>query len=251
MSPPKRDTTPTDVPSWVVKMTEELFRLRNAMEHQSSSLNDIRSMLINERRPRSRSTHHAVQQLSTNDHASSSKTSRTRISSNDQRAAQAVRSSAVAIQRPCKPTANQYRQTVQTPIPPTKICWYHKQFGQASTNCIEPCTFTAPIIRMAPAIPFDQAVPAMALQIKKIRPAVLLEQPPQIGSIAVPPHVPLPIDSSPQTIAPINLPNAEPIASTSKSLLPADWTMSESSSSSDSDSSDASSKSQWRKEKKL
>ncbi len=100
MSPPKRSTTPADIPSWVVKMTEELFRLRNAMEHQLSSLNDIRSMLVNERRPRSRSSHNTVQRLSTTsiqDHASSSKTSRSHVSSTDRAAKATVRSSAVAI----------------------------------------------------------------------------------------------------------------------------------------------------------
>lgn len=44
-----------------------------------------------------------------------------------------------------------------------RICWFHKQFGQASVNCLQPCTFTAPVLpqpaqAQAAAQPVRQAV---------------------------------------------------------------------------------------------
>lgn len=268
--PPKRSTTPDDKPSWVTRMVEEMFRLRNAMEHQSASINEIRSILLPERHPRSKQqTANRLSNSSAHDHALSSSSSRAhpiRSSSNQRIASTTLRSAPIAIPRPSQPNVNQRpiqrhcaQNTVQShamdhsgrPDASTlpKICWYHKQFGQASTNCIEPCSFMAPIIPDVPAIPLNK---------RKIRSAVLLKPPTYIDAIvtavipeavADPMQISQPMEQNEQSTI-IN--GADQVAGTSSGLKPADWNLSEqsSSSSSDSDSSDDK-KPAWRQEKQM
>lgn len=38
-----------------------------------------------------------------------------------------------------------------------KICWYHRQFGRTSANCIQPCIFTDPVVPQP-----DHQVPVVA-----------------------------------------------------------------------------------------
>lgn len=49
------------------------------------------------------------------------------------------------------------------PVPPAreslpKICWFHRQFGQASVNCLQPCEFKA----LAVATSITNPVPSQA-----------------------------------------------------------------------------------------
>lgn len=69
---------------------------------------------------------------------------------------QAIRDAAVLIPRPSQPKP--------TAVP--KICWYHRQFGQVSTNYIEPCAFTAP--DLPPHSPIAKPVIRSAIVMKNL-----------------------------------------------------------------------------------
>lgn len=47
-----------------------------------------------------------------------------------------IRNAATAITRPTQPKQDAVN----------RICWYHRQFGQTSSNCIQPCAFKAPVV---------------------------------------------------------------------------------------------------------
>lgn len=82
----------------------------------------------------------------------------------------AVRNSAVPVPRVSPPT-------VQA-LP--KICWFHRQFGQASVNCLQPCEFRAPNVVVPHPVPVQ---PVQSVQ--PVQQQVSATPKPQISSVVV------------------------------------------------------------------
>lgn len=176
MATSKKSHSPNRPPTWLSELLEELQRLRQDILRQGSSIRELRFIVLENQqilRTRSidaiRKTNRAndtrqprpsilssgnssrlassgrdTSQASTSGHSSSDKGNRRSASmiltkQTIANANEAVRTSAVAITRPSRPTAEA--------VP--KICWYHRQFGQTSVNCIQPCSFVAPTIPVA------------------------------------------------------------------------------------------------------
>lgn len=223
----KRSSTPTRQPSWVSELLIEINRLHNELHHQGATMDQIHTICLSNQR--------AVHQRTSNIHVSATRSKATNaIAGHDPlNAVRTSRTTSRGRKLPVK-IHGDLSQRISKPI--ERDCWYHKQFGAASISCIPPCSFIAPVI---PVVPVDKP---------KKRPTIhpagpLVPTPPIIQKMDNPAQDPP---------SPMEISIPEPIASTSKGLLPTDWNLSESSSSSDSDSSsssDSSSKStpKWRK----
>lgn len=124
------------------------------MANQATSTADIRGAISDQRNSRSSGSTTSVRQpplrSQPSDHHSAAEQK-----ADIRRATLADRASAEAIPQPSRPDP--------TAIP--KICWFHKQFGQTSTKCLQPCSFKAPVI---PIVPVKK---------EKIRSAIVIPQP--------------------------------------------------------------------------
>lgn len=153
---PKRSNSPSRLPDWLQELLSEIQRLRQDLFHQETSLREITSILLeNQHLLRSRVqtslatlTHPA--QFKPNTTARQS-TIRSRISRpvlND-----SIKKAAIPIPR------------VTTPDPASinRNCWYHRQFGAASSNCIQPCAFVAP-----PAMPKAKSDTSKSFKIQPV-----------------------------------------------------------------------------------
>lgn len=182
-------------------------------------------------RPPTTTTSHTVQRPAdcSTTHASRS---RNRASS-EAIAAQnaAIRDAATPMPRASKPK----------PQAVPKICWYHKQFGQASVNCLQPCEFVAPHVPPVPAAPVEQLPPAAAEAVPDptdVKPAVVDRQ---VSSISA--RIPLErtTDRTEKPRKRLSMSSSSSSSGSTKATQkrPADWNkmMKTSPSSSDSDSS--------------
>lgn len=154
MAPNKsRSTSPINPPPWLVELLKDTANLKADIQQQNSAIRELRSISLENQqilRTRLQSTIDDLVQTIHNvsRHRAPSLESvntmdgfRRGISRNTSginkmkiRAAnQDVRNQAVAIPRPAISQIN-------------RICWYHRQFGVTSENCIQPCTFVPVVL---------------------------------------------------------------------------------------------------------
>lgn len=131
------------MPPWLTELLQSMQRLQQDFSRQDSSIREVRSIVLENQhllRTRLRNSLATLTQPTTS--ASSSAQAPTNSASRNStrtsiaQANNAVRNEAFPIPRASRPS--------QGAVP--RICWYHRQFGQTSTHCMEPCAFKAPAI---------------------------------------------------------------------------------------------------------
>ncbi len=175
---PKRSTSPTNPPARLTELLREFKDLRQDFGRQESSIREIRSIglenqhilrtrlrsmaaslkdLVHEKTsPTVSGTNNNTRSSTIQSHTNNGRVSRPKLTN------ASVKDSAQPIPKPTKPIA--------AAVP--KICWYHRQFGQASTNCIQPCSFEAPPTVGAVNQPLSQILTRVPLErtINNVRP---------------------------------------------------------------------------------
>lgn len=180
----KRSNSPTQPPSWLSDLIRENRLFHQGFQNHEMTLREIRLITLenqqllrefigpsNNSRTVTANSRSSAQASSSSSHshqlvahASSASSVRGVIPATQSITAQraASRVAALPVPRVNHPVsrANQPIPRINQPIPNVpqpalpdvmKICWLHKQFGQASVNCVEPCSFVAPV--MPPAAP--------------------------------------------------------------------------------------------------
>lgn len=141
MAPNKRSTSPTNYPPWLTELLQSLQNLQQDYLRQSSSIREIRSIALENQhllRSRLRTSLATLTQpacsASSSAQASINPTPNTANRVSNNQANNDIRNAAFPMPRVSRPS--------QGAVP--RICWYHRQFGQASTSCMQPCSFQAP-----------------------------------------------------------------------------------------------------------
>lgn len=182
MAPSKKPVLPTQPPAWLTEFLREFQQIRQDFSRQESASREIRSIALeNQHLLRSRFRSNVAQ----TQEAVRSTISRSVTFSEDQNNGRpSIASTQYNIRAPraARTVTNESIRNAAVPIPRatrpdplavSKICWYHRQFGQASTNCIQPCNFVAPILP-----PRNQPNPRIVV---RISPEVRMETDETIG----------------------------------------------------------------------
>lgn len=154
MAPNKYSSSSTDIPTWLTELLQAIQRIQQDSLRTDSSIREIRSIALENQHLLRARLRTSLEEL-TQPAASSSRSSLgqpnptqriTRVPppvsssrSFRQQTNEDVRLSALPLPRATRPNLNAV----------ARICWYHRQFGQTSTNCIQPCSFKAPPLRVA------------------------------------------------------------------------------------------------------
>lgn len=235
MAPVKKSTSPTRPPAWVTQIIADLQNLRHDIRRQELSIREIRVISLENQqflrqhnattghnssahRPISRQSSHSRPQSTNNSSIADSSIgnqtsgSATKNSSRHTTAATQPKTRNVLEQRKIlhsstrasNQTKTEYVRQTATMIPRpsrplqqavSRICWYHRQFGQTSTHCIQPCEFVTPN-------------PPLEIVHEIIQPANQQANQPQISS-SVEPIVPQASEPDPVTL-PADQPTAQP-----------------------------------------
>lgn len=150
MAPLKRTNTPTQLPSWFEDLLREIHHLQEEFRNQQNGIGELRSIVLENQNLLLRANlssnraRNSDQQVIPNQNIVRSALSRTpshNIRATITRAplTNAIRSAVVQF----TPIP---RATTPNPEAIAQPCWYHRQFGIASSNCIQPCSFVAPPI---------------------------------------------------------------------------------------------------------
>ena len=195
MASKNRSTSPTNPPTWLTDLVRDVQLLHRDVLRNESATREIREITLKNQQllrsqRRNSTTINSPASASTPSSARPRNPSTINVSTspfvrtngrnpvNTRRVVKLtnenIRDNAIAIPRPTRP------KSMQTP----KICWYHRQFGQASTNCIEPCEFSAP------------SVPSRALIAERKTPQILVRVPLER---ATEPEQPIPTHESSDT----------------------------------------------------
>lgn len=171
MAPNKRSSSPTQPPSWIQDLLSDFQRLRQDFFKQESSIREIRSIVLENQdflRSKLRTTPPAVVR-SSSDHFNYGPV---RPSVSKAMLNNAVRDSAFPIPRATRPNSEAIH----------KICWYHRQFGSTSANCIQPCAFVAPVLptkKVKPAVPpVDNSIKAATISLTATITSIAVRPPP-------------------------------------------------------------------------
>lgn len=153
---PVKKLTPDPQPAWVAAMIKELQQLRADTSTNRNMLNQ----LLNSERP--------VPSTSNQSNLPSTSSSRPSHgmagpSSSSSRLSRAVVGPSSLFPRHNQPQPIVSRQRnlvtrIHNQTSPLRPCWYHRQFGIASTSCISPCSFD-PAHFIAPAVIHQPPVP--------------------------------------------------------------------------------------------
>lgn len=140
----KRSASPAKLPTWLRDLIRELQLIRQDLHRNESNVRELReicldlqrSVAINRRENPTISTRTRPAPIPTG----STQTVRSAPSklTNAAKTA-AVRDAAAAVLRPTRPDSSAQ----------PRICWFHKQFGQTSKKCLEPCEFKAPFAQVS------------------------------------------------------------------------------------------------------
>lgn len=137
----RRATSPASLPPYFKDLQTEVQQLRLDISRHTSVTRELRSIGLETQhliRTRLRNGAPAQSSISPRTQPQTSTTlstiRRTRMASKS--TTEKVRSAAIAIPKPTQPDS----EAIQ------RVCWYHRQFGQASSHCIQPCTFRAPVV---------------------------------------------------------------------------------------------------------
>lgn len=148
---PKHSASPVNPPTWLTKLVDEVQHLRQDFARHASATREIRSitletqhLVLSRLRPNNSAAPMAVPTNNPWTQTRTVKSIRNISQMENKAASERIRNVAIKIPRPTRPN--------QSAV--ARICWYHRQFGQASTNCIEPCGFVAPANQ-----PINQPIP--------------------------------------------------------------------------------------------
>lgn len=125
MASSKRSTSPSHPPAWLLELLQALQGLQNDFLRHESAIREIRSITLENQHLLRTRVRNAMETK-----AMAPTTVRTTPST---RIAKPPAPIPFAIPKP--------KLSVDTT---PKICWYHRQFGKASIQCIEPCAFAPP-----------------------------------------------------------------------------------------------------------
>lgn len=149
MAPPsKRSLSPTEPPSWLAEFITEQKRI---VLQQNLAIRDLHLT--------TRENHQTLRELvsvCSNMAISNRSLQPIRMAPTNRRLSMAANNHPV----PVPPINNKRQANGQLRAADAKIlsarnqiCWYHKQFGKASSSCVQPCQFEAPVLPAASSKP--------------------------------------------------------------------------------------------------